>query len=258
MLSSLAIRHAQVGALGVRTPCSELTLQCCGDRLKRQHELERIVEQAQRTEALIPFCGPIVLRVDCERDAANFSSDGERPFTGRQQQITAQALTLHRDRHRKTTETKSRHFVSTEPFRQRRWGLRERNGARADRVVPKKNRWCRRSNGDEGFRTAALVVLSRIALQILVQRSDAAIEISPVVTARQRLLAPVARAAHRRFRRRFAAVRNAAVGFGGCSRRFKTRALSRADSVMRSCRATISSAAGRALRITKLVRSRRS
>src|ERR1700680_386666 len=76
--------------------------------------------------------------------------------------------------------------------------------------------------------------------------------------ARQRLLAPYEYPAHARCFRLLAAARNAAVGFGGCSRSSRTLRLSRAVRAIRSCRRTISAAAGNAVRITKLVRSRRS
>lgn len=67
---------------------------------------------------------------------------------------------------------------------------------------------------------------------------DTAVETRPVMMAGQRVLAPLHPSARRRFRRLFAAARNAAVGFGGCSRRARTRALSRAVRVMPSMRSS--------------------
>jgi hypothetical protein len=92
----------------------------------------------------------------------------------------------------------------------------------------------------------------------LVQSRHTTVETASVVMACQSFFAPQQFLLHARCLRLLAAARKAAVGFGGFSRRSRTLTLSRAVRTIRSCRATIFSATGKAVRMTKLVRSTRS
>src|SRR5207248_3140615 len=91
-----------------------------------------------------------------------------------------------------------------------------------------------RWNCNEGLGSSALMVLPRVALQVVIQCRDTAVEAAPIVMSCQRLLAPVDGPVHARLRRLLAAARKAGEGFGGCSRRSRIRMLSRAVNAIRS------------------------
>src|SRR5260221_6811113 len=85
-----------------------------GDDAERKDQLERIVQQRQRAEPLIPFCRLPVRRIDGEGDAADGRRDGQGPFAGRQQQVAAKPPALHRAIHGQTPEAKDRHLIAAQ------------------------------------------------------------------------------------------------------------------------------------------------
>src|SRR5216684_2578242 len=229
-----------------------------GDDAERKDQLERIVQQRQRAEPLIPFCRPLVLRIDGEGVAADCRRDGQGPFAGRQQQVAAEPLALHRAIDGETTEAKDRHLIAAELLGQCRGDAGERDGAGADRVEAANARRRHRRHRDKNLGAAGLVILSGVAIEVFVELARAAIEALAVMMPPDPLLAPIHRRRYFRAARRRAAAKRAGVGLGGFSSSSSTRTVSRSLSMMRSARSTTARAAGSTLRMMKLVTSSRS
>src|SRR5262249_32506507 len=159
---------------------------------------------------------------------------------------------------RQASQSKDRHFIVAEPFGELGGDTGKLDCTRAYRIIAQDACWLTRRPRNEGLGAARLVILPRQAGEINVELPPTAIETLAVVSAADGLLAPDERIGHSRPRWRRAAASKAGVGLGGASSSASTRLLSRRVSTMRSAPCTTASAAGRAARIMKLVRSKRS
>src|SRR5262249_37257946 len=132
------------------------------------------------------------------------------------------------------------------------------NCARADRVEADHARGSRWGHRHEGLGPTGLVVLPCVAFEVFVELRRAAIEALAVMMPSDRLLVPIHWRRYLRAARRPAASLSAEVGLGGFSSSSSTRAVSRSLSTMRSARSTTCRAAGKTLRMMKVVTSSRS
>src|SRR5581483_10889874 len=114
--------------------------------------------------------------------------------------------------------------------------LRIRQRSRSQRVKAKHPARLRVADGDKGFCSAPLVILSRVTAQEVVECLVAAVECLAIMLATDRLLMPgeASCVLHRSRGSDRAAAKSRAFGFGGCSSKSRTRRLSLADSLTSS------------------------
>jgi len=63
-------------------PGEWLGAQSCANRFKWKYQLQRIIEESERTETFIPRSGSFVFCIDSEGDATYFLSHRKRTFAG--------------------------------------------------------------------------------------------------------------------------------------------------------------------------------
>ncbi len=138
------------------------------DDAKREYQLERIVQQAKRTEPFIPFSRFLVLCIDCKRNAADFYRNGQGALTRCQQQVATKPLALHGAINGETPKAKDWHIISAKLTCQCRRYAGELDGTGADRVKAQHACRLRRQYCDKGLRAAGFVVLPCISIKIFV------------------------------------------------------------------------------------------
>jgi hypothetical protein len=148
-----------------------------------------LVEELERSEALIPLSNALIFGVDEQRHTADLGGHPEASATGRQKKLPSEAASLNRTIHGQPRKPEDRHFMTRQAALDQKRRTVINHGSRR-KAVETENRKVIVSNGEKRFACATFMVLACMMAQKRIQDRLSAVKDVAVMGVGNRFFMP--------------------------------------------------------------------